>query len=399
MTIIKQRNSWLTKEFFLGALNRDLQIIFLSNMVLSFGDGLYFYVWPLYIRDLGGTPGDVGILYSILGLASALTPLIGGFLADKYDRKKLMILGFLIWVPVPLMFSLVTNWSQLILPSFLYGCFISGPAASAYVATAARKEKMAITFTTISASWSLGYIFAPGIGSYLATIIGMKPVFYIAFILFAFATATLFFIRSQHATTHSLKSPKPSISFNPKRIFAWALFFAAIFFMITLFRPCIPQFIKYVYGPIYGYSDFHVGIFGSITFFGSFVFAIGLGKVGDKWKKTTAILIALIISVASIGLLISFGDFVILAFSSYLIGASYVIWSLMGALIGSLAPETSRGRWMSVAQTAALLAAFPSPYIGGILYEASPYNPFLIVIAATPLLAILALIIALKKEA
>jgi len=394
MAFIKQRSSRLSKELFFGALNRDLWIIFLSNTLLSFGDGLYFYVWPLYIRDLGGTPGDVGIIYSVLGLASALTPLLGGFLADKYDRKKLMILAFLIWVPVPLMFSLANNWSQLILPSLLYGCFIGGPAASAYVATSAKKEKMAITFTTISASWSLGYIFAPGIGSYLATIIGIRQVFYIAFILFVLATIALFFIRSQHATTHSSESLKPSSSFKPKKIFGWALFFAAIFFTITLFRPCIPQFFK----DIYSYDDFHVGIFGSITFFGSFMLAIGLGKVGDKWKKATAVLIALLLSIASVGLFISFRDFVILAFSSYLMGASYVIWSLMGALIGSLAPEASRGRWMSVAQTAALLAAFPSPYIGGIFYEASPYNPFLIAMAATPILAIIALIIALRKE-
>jgi DHA1 family multidrug resistance protein-like MFS transporter len=395
MAVIRQRSSWLSRDFFFGALNRDLWIIFLSNMLVSFGDGLYFYVFPLYIRseELGGTAGDVGIIYSVLGLASALTPLLGGLLADKYDRKKIIILAFSIWVPVPLMFSLANNWSQLILPSFLYGCFISGPAASAYVATLAKKEKMAITFTTISASWSLGYIFAPGIGSYLATIIGMRPIFYIAFVLFALATIALFFIRSQYAPTHS-ESLKPSTSFKSKKIFTWALFFAAIFFTITLFRPCIPQFFK----DVYGYDDFHVGIFGSITFFGSFVFAIGLGKVGDKWKKATAILIALLLSVASVGLLISFRDFAILAISSYLMGASYVIWSLMGALIGSLAPETSRGRWMSVAQTAALLAAFPSPYIGGILYEALPYIPFVVAIVATPILAIIALIMAFKQE-
>jgi MFS family permease len=423
MAVIRQRSSWLSKEIFFGALNKDLWTIFLSNMLLSFGDGLYFYVFPLYIRseELGGTSGDVGIIYSVLGLASALTPLLGGFLADKYDRKKLMILAFAIWVPVPLMFSLVTNWSQLILPSFLYGCFIGGPAASAYVATSAKKGKMAITFTTISASWSIGYIFAPGIGSYLATIAGMRPVFYVAFILFVVATVALFFIRSQHAKPHSLESLKPSTSFKPKKIFAWALFFAAIFFTITLFRPCIPQFLG---KDVYGYDEFHVGVFGSITFFGSFVFAIGLGKIGDKWNKATAILIALLLSITSIVLLISFGDiiilnqqlhrllplqypfllptslreFTILAFSSFLMGASYVIWSLMGALIGSLAPEASRGRWMSVAQTAALLAAFPSPYIGGIFYEASPYHSFLASLIAMPILAIIALIIALKKE-
>jgi len=254
---------------------------------------------------------------------------------------------------------------------------------------------MAIAFTTISASWSLGYIFAPGIGSYLAAIIGMRQVFHIAFILFVLATIALVFVRSQHASTSSLESPKPSTSFKPKKIYVWSLFFAAIFFIVMLFRDSIPQFLG---RDIYGYDNFHVGILGSITFFGSFVFAIALGKVGDKWKKATAILIALLLTIASVWLLISFGDFVILAFSSLLMGASYVFWSLMSATMGSLAPEASRGKWMSVAQTIALLAMVPSPYIGGKFYEASPYNPFLVALAATPILAIIALVIALKKK-
>lgn len=79
-------------------------------------------------------------------------------------------------------------------------------------------------------------------------------------------------------------------------------------------------------------------------------------------------------------------------------GASYVIWSLMSAVMGSLTPEATRGRWMAVAQTVSLLAAFPAPYIGGIIYETLPYNPFIVAVILTPLLAVLALIISLRVE-
>ena len=153
----------------LGALNRDLKLLLLSNLIGAFGDGLYSYIWPIYIRGLGATPAEVGIVFAILGLASALTPIPGGFLADRYDRKKIMIFAWLIWIPVPLIFSMAQNWSQLIPGSFLYGCFIGGPASSAYVATSAKKEKMTSTFTTLSAAWWFGYIFSPGIGGYIAT--------------------------------------------------------------------------------------------------------------------------------------------------------------------------------------------------------------------------------------
>jgi predicted MFS family arabinose efflux permease len=136
---------------------------------------------------------------------------------------------------------------------------------------------------------------------------------------------------------------------------------------------------------------------GSATFAGSAILVVGIGKLGDKWKKSGAIFVSLLLTFISISIFISPIDLLVLAFVSFLMGASYTIWSMMSAVIGSLTPEASRGRWMAVAQTASLLAAFPAPYIGGIFYEASPYNPFMAAIIATPLLAVSALIILLKE--
>jgi len=382
-------------NFLLGALNRDLKLLLLSNLIGAFGDGLYSYIWPIYIRGLGATPTEVGIVFAILGLASALTPIPGGFLADRYDRKKIMIFAWLIWIPVPLIFSMAQDWSQLIPGSFLYGCFIGGPASSAYVATSAKKEKMASTFTTLSAAWWFGYIFSPGIGGYIATLFGMRFVFYLSFALYALATVFILFVKSQHATKPSEQSPPSSlVPLRRKKLLVWSSFFAVIFFVLTLFRPCITQFFR----DEYALGEFQIGILGSVTFAGSAILLVGLGKLGDEWKKSGAILVSLLLTFTSISILISFPDFLILALTSFLMGASYTIWSMMSAVVGSLTSEGSRGRWMAVAQTASLLAAFPAPYIGGIFYEASPYNPFIIAIIAIPFLAVLALIISLKVE-
>ena len=382
-------------NFFLGALNRDLKFLLLSNLVGAFGDGLYFYIWPLYIRELGAKPTEVGVVFAILGLASALTPIPGGFLADKYDRKKIMILAWLIWIPVPLIFSMAQNWSQLIPGSFLYGCFVGGPASSAYVATSAKKETMASVFTTLSAAWWFGYIFSPGIGGYISTIFGMRVVFYLSFALYTLATVFVLFVGSQHATKPSEQPFGSSVPFRKKKLLIWSSFFAVIFFVLVLFRPCVTQFLE----DVYTLSTFQIGILGSTTFAGSAILLVALGKLGDKWKKSGAIFVSLLLTFSSISILISFTEFQILALASFLMGASYVIWSLMSAIMGSLTPEATRGRWMAVAQTASLLAAFPAPYIGGIIYEASPYNPFIAAITATPLLAALAFIISLREKA
>ncbi len=377
----------------LGTLNRDLKLIFASNLIGAFGDGLYSYIWPLYIRALGADPAEVGVVFSLLFFVAALTPLPGGFLADKYDRKKLVILGWLLWIPVPLTFSVAEHWTHMLPGAALYGIMLSGPATSAYIATMARKGKMTQTFTLISAAWWLGYIFSPAIGGYLSTTVGMRWVFRLSSALFVVSTVFLFFISSQHASSHSQRSTS-HVPFKRKKILLWSAFFAAIFFVMVLFRPFVPQFFQ----DVLFLDEFRIGILGSLCFLGSAVLTVSLGKIGDKWGKTSAILVSLILCFLSLIFLVSFSNFFLLSFASFIMGASYPFWSLMGAVVGSIAPSASRGRWMSVAQTVSLLAAFFAPYLGGLLYDSSPYNPFIIAIVITPILSVLALTKPLKEE-
>jgi len=386
---------WTTRlpSSLFGTLNRDLKLIFASNLTGAFGDGLYSYIWPLYIRALGADPAEVGVVFSVIFFVAALTPLPGGILADKYDRKKLMILGWLLWIPIPLIFSVAVHWTHMLPGAVLYGFMLSGPASSAYIATMARNGKMTQTFTLISTAWWLGYIFSPALGGYLSTTIGMKWVFRLSFVLFVVSTVFLLFIKSQYAPSRS-KQVASDVPFKRKKILLWSALFAAIFFVMILFRPFIPQFFK----DVLSFDEFQIGILGSLSFLGSAVLSVSLGRIGDKWGKAGAVFVSLILCLLSLSFLISFGNFFLLGFASFMMGASYPLWSLMGAVVGSIAPGASRGRWMSVAQTISLLAAFFAPYLGGLLYDSSPYNPFIVAIVITPILAVLALVKPLKEE-
>jgi len=375
----------------LGTLNRDLRLVFVSNFIGAFGDGLFIFVLPLYIRDLAASSADVGFLYSVLTLSTALTIIPGGFLADRFDRKKIMVLGWMVWVPVPLMFSVATHWTQLLPVMGLYGFFISGPATSAYTMTLARKDRVTLTYTLLSASWWLGYIISPGLGGYLSTFpfIGMRGVFFLSFTLYAGATTVLLFIRSQRVEK-AWRAPNEPSGSNPsyaKRIVRLSLLFATVFFFLSLVRPLVVQFFK----DVYGFGDSLIGVLGSVSFLGSALFSIGFGKAGDRWRKMVAVTMALLIGGVSFGLFILFSDFSALTFASFFYGASYMLWSLMGACVGSITPEASRGRWISVSQMFATMAASVAPFLGGVLYESSPYMPFYISIGVFPLLALIAL--------
>lgn len=373
----------------LGTLSQDLKLLFLSNFIGAVGDGLYSYIMPIYIRDLGASSADVGFLFSVFILSTALTIIPGGILADRYDRKKVMILGWLLWIPVPLTFSMAAYWTQLIPVMAFYGLFIGGPATSAYVMTSARKDRVTLTYTLMSASWLSGYTFSPGLGGYLSIVLGMRSVFLLSLALFAAATIVLFFVRSQRAqkpsTPHETRFNLDSA--HAKKIVLLSVFFAFVFFFLNLVRPLTVQFFK----DVYALDSLNIGLLGSAAFLGSAIFSILLGKAGDKFGKTIAIAVAMLVGGVSFGLFLCFRNTLALGFASFLNGTSYMLWPLMGASVGSITPEASRGRWISLAQMSATLAATIAPYIGGVLYEWSPHLPFYIVIAVSPLLALLAL--------
>lgn len=389
----------LSWSFPFEVLNKDLRLIFASNLLGSFGDGLYAYILPYYMAEtLEASSVEIGILYAVVSLVAASTLLVAGMIADRYDRKKIMIVGWIAWLPAPLIFSFARNWLQMLPGMVLWGFWLGGPTGTAYIVTAADKNKLTSTFTLISAAWSFGYIFSPALGGYLARTIGMQVVFYLASIFYALPCFILSFLNSQKAAGYAQQSPKEHYSFfkllRSRKLLTLSILFASVMFVLMMFRPSVPQFLA----DAYHYGNFEIGILGSVSFFGSAVLGILLGKLGDKWKKSFALSASMTLCSLSLILLLLFGNFHALIVIFFLAGGSYITWSLMGAIVGPHAPESIRARWISIPQTVSMFSSFIAPYIGGILYGYSLYSPFIIAITATSVLALLALSKVFKKQ-
>jgi MFS family permease len=379
-----------------SGLGRDVKLLLACNLVGSFGDGIYAFLLPVYMREkLGATPAEVGILYAVTNLSAAATLLLAGVLADRYDRKKVMIAGWLSWLPVPLIFSVARNWVAMLPGMVMWGFWLGGPSGTAYIITATRKEKVTLAFTAVSAMWSAGYVFSPAIGGYLAETIGMQFVFYSAFILYASACSILLLIRSQHVPKITEGSQEQHYSLlellKNRKLLRLSIFFASIMFCLMMFRPLVSQFLM----DMYHYNDFGIGFLGSVSFASSAVLGVAIGRFGDRKGKPYALTVLLILCSVSTTLLVTLGNFQILVLSFIAAGASYTIWSLMNAIVGPLAPENCRARWASVPQTVSMFSSIIAPYLGGALYETSPYYPF---IAATIAMVLLATLTATKLK-
>ena len=204
------------------------------------------------------------------------------------------------------------------------------------------------------------------------------------------ATIILLLIKSQHCTNPISGAETKEAStlqlLKSRKLLTLSVFLGAIMFALFLFRPFIPTFLT----DVYGYNGFQIGVLGSFAFFGSALLGIILGRLGDKTKKTRALAAALAIIGFALVLFLLFGDFQVLLVTQVLVGASYLAWPLMSAIIGPLAPERARALWVAIPLAVGMFTAILAPYLGGVLYEISPYYPFILGIALTLFLALLA---------
>jgi len=371
------------------SLGRDLTIALVSNSIGSFGDGLYAYLLPVYMtRTLGSNSTEIGALYSIVNLFAASTLLLGGILADQYDPKKVMIAGWALWVPVPVIFSLATSWPGMVFGMMLWGFWLGGPSVAAYVVRATDRQKLTFAFTALSAGWSLGYVFSPAVGGYFAETFGMRIVFALASILYASAGFVLVFITGQQPRVDSHMSLEHSYSFahllRRRELLKHSVLFSLTMFTLMVFRPFVSRFLA----DIYRYSEARIGILGSILFFGSSVLGILLGRLGDKWRRSYSLSTSLGLCSFSLVLLLASGEFSYLMIALFLAGSSYTMWSLLNAIITSQSPESARARWVSIPQALAMFTSTFAPLLGGILYDYSPKYPFMLAIGTMLLLAL-----------
>jgi MFS family permease len=80
-------------------------------------------VLPLLATDVFGLTGFVSALTFVVafGVAKAFTNLAAGALADRFGRKPVLVSGWLIGLPVPIMIILAPSWGWIVAANLLLG--------------------------------------------------------------------------------------------------------------------------------------------------------------------------------------------------------------------------------------------------------------------------------------
>jgi MFS family permease len=367
----------------LCSLSLNVKLICLSYLLFSFGDGLFCFFLPIHITQLGASSIQVGFLYSINSLVVGISLLVGGPLADRFDVKKIIILGTLLFVPVPIAMAMATTWEQLFIPMILYGTSIISTPLSVIIILSSKGKTMQ-AFGLLSASGAAAYIISPFTGGIISSFAGQKMTFFVAALFFIFSLFPLLAVRSQPKVKETdFSTEDVPASYSTKKLVLLCCFLSSSMFLIFMINPLVSQFIN----GFYNSTVADLGFLGAFTGLGTIFFSFLIGRIGDKHSHLTSLSSSLAISAFAFIIVSIFNNFPLLCFAFLLNGASQAVLYMSTGIIGAAAPKHSTGKWAALSQSIIYLVGFGAPTIGGLLYEISPYLAFYSVIVTLFILA------------
>lgn len=110
----------ITEKKYSLLVNLLLQVMFVGILL-----GLFRTAIPALSESIFNVPKDSFLFLTTFivafGLVKGIANYFAGTLADKYDRKVVLLIGWLIALPVPLIIYFADNWYYIILATFIIG--------------------------------------------------------------------------------------------------------------------------------------------------------------------------------------------------------------------------------------------------------------------------------------
>ena len=125
----------------------------------------------LSANNLGLGSGEIGLVLTLAGIATALTITPMGGISDRIGRKGPLIACLLLTATITLVLPLSSDIASLMLYMTIYGAFVglSGPIA-AYVTDVSPQDNLEISMALYRTISDTGYVVGPSLLGYLADI-------------------------------------------------------------------------------------------------------------------------------------------------------------------------------------------------------------------------------------
>ncbi len=161
---------------------RSFTLYYSGQLLSYFGDGLRTFAIPLLVFNLTGSALSLGATYALEFLPFALFGLVGGSLADRLDRRRLMIACDFVRFAIIALFAVLYWRHALTLPVLYLGIAIVSIAAAIFLGGQSTsipylvgKERSGTAVAALIAAEQTTNLISPTLGGLLFAIGGALP--------------------------------------------------------------------------------------------------------------------------------------------------------------------------------------------------------------------------------
>jgi MFS family permease len=363
-------------------LSRDNRLLVFSLFLWGLGDGLFFYIRPLYLKELGADPVAIGSILSLAFLANGLTHIPAGYLADRFGRKQLLVIGWVLGVVAALLMYLARTLDVFVvgLVGYMFTGFVLAPI-NAYVTEARGEQSIQRALTLVSAGFWGGTVVSPAVGGLIGRAWGLRTVFGIAALVFVLSSVAILSLKPQPLAYARTGAPRYGALLSNRRFVGFlGLMFAAMSAM-QLGVPFLPNFMA----EARGLGVDAIGLLGSVNSLGVVIAAVTLGQ---RLPRRGFMIGQGLMALSMLFVLVAAGmGWMALA---YFLQAGWALSRNMAtAQVGRVVEAPQLGLAYGLMETVVSAATILAPLAAGFLYKAAKPLPFEIslgLIAATLLL-------------
>lgn len=181
--------------------SKDFILVVIGQIISLFGNATVRFALPLYLLNLTGSSALYGTVTACAFIPAIFLSPIGGIVADRVNKRNVMVILDFFTAAVILAFSLLMNGGNFILLlmitlMLLYG--IAGayqPSVQASIPVLVNQDNFMAANSIINMISSFASLIGPVLGGVLYSAYGLKPVLWVCMVCFVVSAIMEIFIK------------------------------------------------------------------------------------------------------------------------------------------------------------------------------------------------------------
>ena len=181
--------------------SKDFTLVVIGQIISLFGNAIIRFALPLYLLNYTGSSALFGTVTACAFLPSILLSPLGGIIADRVNKRNVMVILDFFTAMIIFIFSFLSNSVNLVLfitvtMMILYG--IAGayqPSVQASVPVLVSQENLMAANSVVNIISSFSALLGPVLGGILYSAYGLTPVLWVCILCFLLSAFMELFIK------------------------------------------------------------------------------------------------------------------------------------------------------------------------------------------------------------